>query len=254
MTGIGQLLGRTLVLLAHPDDEAVGCGALLQRMREPAVAFLTDGAPEDRYFWARFDSRLHYAEVRQQEARLALAAVGVSTIEFVPSIMDQRLHLHLSEAWDSLSRMIEVRHPEALLSLAYEGGHPDHDSCGFLAHHLGKRFSLPVWEMPLYFRHAGGFEAQAQFLQPTGVEIALEPTLEELARKRTMLAAYASQGEVLQRFTAAVEHFRPQAAYDYSRPPHEGTLNYEAWGWKISGTEVCASFAEFCERIRTEAA
>lgn len=250
---MGQLLGRTLVLLAHPDDEAVSCGALLQRMREPAVAFLTDGAPEGRYFWGRFGSREHYAEVRQQEARLALAAVGVSTIEFVPSIMDQRLHLHLSEAWAFLSRMIENSHPEALLSLAYEGGHPDHDSCSFLAYHLGQRFSVPVWEMPLYFRRSDGLEAQSEFLQQTGVEITIEPTPDELARKRTMLAAYASQGEILQRFTSAVEHFRPQAAYDYSRPPHEGTLNYEAWGWKISGPEVCDSFARFRQRS-TEAA
>lgn len=254
MTGIGQLLGRTLVLVAHPDDEAVGCGALLQRMCEPAVVFLTDGSPEDSYFWGRFGSRQHYADVREQEARLALAAVRVTSVEFIRSVADQQLHQHLEEAFRFVTASIERHHPEALLTLAYEGGHPDHDSCSFLAHHLGTRFSLPVWEMPLYFRHAGGFEAQTEFLQASGMEVSIEPTPDELARKRTMLAGYASQGETLQRFTAAVEHFRPQAGYDYGRPPHEGTLNYEAWGWRISGAEVCASFARFRERTRTEAA
>ncbi len=253
MTGLGQLLERTLVLVAHPDDEAVGCGILLQRMREPAVVFATDGAPEDPYFWGRFGSRLHYAGIREQEAKLALGAMRVSQVEFLRSITDQQLHLHLEEAFTSLVGAIERLRPEALLTLAYEGGHPDHDACSFLAHHLGIRFSLPVWEFPLYFRDPGGGEAQTEFLETRGGEVTIEPTPEEMGRKRTMLAAYASQTETLQRFTAALEHFRPQAAYDYGRPPHPGTLNYEAWGWKISGAEVCASFARFHQR-RTEAA
>ena len=253
MTGIGQLLGRTLVLVAHPDDEAVGCGALLQRMREPAVVFLTDGAPEDAYFWGRFGSRTHYAGIREQEARTALTAVHVSTVGFIRSITDQQLHVRLEDAFSYLADIVERLRPQALLTLAYEGGHPDHDSCSFLAHHLGARSSLPVWEMPLYFRHPDGFEAQTEFLYSAGMETTVEPTPDEQARKRTMLAAYISQGETLRRFTRAAERFRPQAAYDYSLPPHEGTLNYEAWGWKISGAEVCASFARFRQRS-TEAA
>lgn len=254
MAGIAQLLGRTLVLVAHPDDEAVGCGALLQRMREPMVVFLTDGSPEDPYFWGRFGSRAHYAGIRENEARVALGSVQVCAVESIRSISDQRLHHHLDDAFRYLKGLVERLRPEALLTLAYEGGHPDHDSCSFLAHHLGARFSLPVWEMPLYFRDPAGFETQTEFLQPSEMEIMIEPTPEELVRKRTMLAAYVSQGETLQRFHSAVERFRPQAAYDYSRPPHPGTLNYEAWGWKISGAEVCASFAGFRERTRTEAA
>ena len=248
MTGIGQLLGRTLVLVAHPDDEAVGCGALLQRMREPEVVFLTDGAPEDAYFWGRFGSRAHYACIREHEARLALGALKVSKVEFLRGVTDQRLHLHLEDAFLFLTELIKRTRPEALLTLAYEGGHPDHDACSYLAHHLGARFSLPVWEMPLYFRDPAGFEAQTEFLQPGEVEITIEPTPEELARKRTMLAAYVSQGETLQHFSRAAEKFRPQVAYDYSRPPHPGTLNYEAWGWKITGAEVCASFLRFRPR------
>ncbi len=254
MTGIGQLLGRTLVLVAHPDDEAVGCGALLQRMREPAVVFLTDGAPEDPYFWGRFGSRAHYVGIRENEARVALGAVQVSTVEFVRSICDQQLHHRLEDAFAYLSHLVERLRPEALLTLAYEGGHPDHDSCGFLAHHLGTRFSVPVWEMPLYFRDPAGYEARTEFLQPGEMEVVIEPTLEELGRKRTMLAAYVSQGDFLQHFQLAVERFRPQIAYDYGRPPHSGTLNYEAWGWKISGAAVCASFARFRQHTRTEAA
>ncbi len=252
MADLGQLLDRTLVLVAHPDDEAVGCGTLLQRMREPSVLFLTDGSPEDPYFWARFGSRKHYAGVRANEARMALAAAGVEHVEFA-GIQDQTVYRRLDDAFDYVLRAIGRIRPRALLALAYEGGHPDHDSSSFLAWNLGQRLSLPVWEMPLYFRGDGGeFIAQTQFLSAVDGHYTVTPTPQELARKRTMLAAYVSQGDFLHKFTEAVEHFRPQASYDYSRPPHEGVLNYEAWGWPIKGTEVCAAFTEFLGRNRKE--
>jgi hypothetical protein len=38
---------------------------------------------------------------------------------------------------------------------------------------------------------------------------------------------------------------RPQIAYDYSRPPHDGKLNYEAWQWTMTGEDVARAFVEF---------
>ncbi len=254
MTELGQLLGRTLVLVAHPDDEAVGCGALLQRMKEPAVIFATDGAPQDEFFWGKFGSRQRYGEVRENEARVALAAVRVAHVEFA-GLPDQELFLRLRDGFNYLVEAVERIRPEALLTLAYEGGHPDHDSCSFLGAQLGRRFSLPVWEMPLYFRRTDGhLVTQTEFLDAGPIEFTIEPTPEEIARKRTMLAAYPSQGEFLKNFVDASEHFRPQVAYDYGRRPHEGILNYEAWGWRIRGEDVCAAFRQYLEQTRTEAA
>jgi LmbE family N-acetylglucosaminyl deacetylase len=134
-----------------------------------------------------------------------------------------------------------------LLTLAYEGGHPDHDSCSFLASVLARGFSLPAWEMPLYFRKSDGAALCQQFRNMNGTEVSLEPTSEERRTKHAMLAAYVSQGEVLKQFSEASEWFRPQAAYDYSRPPHEGVLNYEGWGWPIKGAEVSAAFTNFLQ-------
>lgn len=254
MTDLGQLLGRTLVMVAHPDDEAVGCGTLLQRMQEPAVLFLTDGAPQDPYFWGRFGSREAYAQIRENEARVALGAVHVSHVEFA-AFPDQELYLNLNDAYHYLEKAITRFRPEALLTLSYEGGHPDHDSCSFLARSAGQRLSLPVWEMPLYFRRNDGvLSVQTEFLRPGPIEITIEPEEEELARKRTMLSAYVSQGDFLKNFSDAREQFRPQAAYDYTCRPHAGTLNYEAWGWRMKGEEVCEQFKRFIERVRTEAA
>src|SRR4051812_43592222 len=74
---IDPLLGRTLVLVAHPDDEAVGCGNLLQRMQDPIVVYATDGAPRSKYFWSKYGSRERYAAHRLREAEEALESIGL---------------------------------------------------------------------------------------------------------------------------------------------------------------------------------
>jgi LmbE family N-acetylglucosaminyl deacetylase len=268
MADLSALLGRTLVLVAHPDDEAAGCGVLLQRMREAAVVFATDGAPRDDYFWKHHGSRLRYSRVRQEEARNALAAVGVSEVEFLhhftnlssrrepiatdplEQFVDQELHRNIPQAFERLVEIVQRRRPEALLTLAYEGGHPDHDTCSFLGSLLGRQFGLPTWEMPLYFRAQPGDRIFQDFYQKNGTEVELEPTASEIEAKRRMLASYRSQSHFLTRFAEHKEHFRPQAAYDYTRPPHEGLLNYEAWQWPITGKQVAESFTSYLHNAK----
>ena len=78
MAELEILLGKTVVIVAHPDDEAAGCGVLLQRMQDPIVVFATDGAPADSFFWGRYGSRDAYAQLRRDEARRALKLAGVT--------------------------------------------------------------------------------------------------------------------------------------------------------------------------------
>src|SRR4051812_33973689 len=157
MKALAPLLGRTLVVVAHPDDEVIGCGALMQRMQQCAVVFCTDGAPLDDFFWKRYGSREAYARVRQQEARAALDCIS-PTVESLfladrnPALVDQQLFRFLPAAFESLSALVREQRPQAVLALAYEGGHPDHDSCCFLAAQLAKEHDIPAWEFPLYHR------------------------------------------------------------------------------------------------------
>jgi len=255
MADASQLLGRTLLLVAHPDDETVGCGTLLQRMAAPIVIFATDGAPRDQYFWGKYGARLRYQRIREDEARKALALIGVSEVKFFGSepvangevIVDQELYLQLPDAFERLTRLVELNRPEAILTLAYEGGHPDHDCCSFLAASLVTRFKLPAWEFPLYFRSSSGEPIRQQFVSPDpgGEEAFIAPTPEEFVKKKAMLQAYSSQHPFLLDFNPTVELFRPQRKYDYSRPPHSGALNYEAWGWPITSADLCIAFRDF---------
>jgi LmbE family N-acetylglucosaminyl deacetylase len=258
MDALSSLLGTSLIVLAHPDDECVTYGALLQRMADPTVLFLTDGAPRDSYFWQRYGSREAYAGLRQQEARQALALVGVHRVQFAAAngngcaasevLIDQELFRVLPAAWRVLAEAIERLRPHALATLAYEGGHPDHDSCNLLVALAARSFGLPAWESPIYNRaresDADHPRPQA-FIQENGTEIDVCPTAEELARKREMWRAYSSQGDFLRFFSPERETVRPLAAYDYSQPPHPGKLNYEHWQWPMTGQQVSTAFSEF---------
>lgn len=249
MERLVPLLGKTLVIVAHPDDEIVGCGALLQRVREPLVLFATDGAPRARYFWEKHGSREAYARIRREEARAALAGIGVSQIEFLPPepnpsqlFVDQDLFLNIPSALEAITEIVTHVRPEALLTLAYEGGHPDHDTCAFLTWWIAREFVLPVWEMPLYHRSLAGAAVQQEFVLPEGNEVLFDATLAEVHRKLKAWDAYVSQQSTLGMFNAAVERFRPQASYDFRRPPHPGVLNYEAWQWPVTGSQLVQAF------------
>jgi len=249
-----DLTGRVLVLVAHPDDESVAYGALLQKMREPVVVIATDGAPRDEYFWARFGSREAYRELRRRETHQAMDVAGVRQLVLLadedPCLEDQRLFLNLDAAYRLLEPLIRRLQPEAIATLAYEGGHPDHDSCGLLAWRLGKDFSIPVWETPIYSRESVNGESRLrvqQFIVQTGNESAVAISEEEYQRKVAICAEYKSQGDFLPTFNLRSEVVRPQMKYDYSRVPHSGPTNYEQWQWWMSAREVCRKFADFVE-------
>jgi LmbE family N-acetylglucosaminyl deacetylase len=251
MAWIDELLGRTLVLVAHPDDEVIAFGGLLQRMREPVVIFATNGSPEDPYFWEKYGSREAYAAMRRQEALESMGVVGVKDVVILSEIpggqnfVDQELFRNLGHAYEVLCDLTQRRLPQALLTLAYEGGHPDHDSCSLLAAQLGKRFRIPVWEAPLYHRLSEGGGAYQHFIEAATEEVDVKPTPAEQEVKRKMSRAYSSQGDFLANFRVEREHVRPQPAHDYCRPPHPGKVNYEVWEWKMTAREVCAAFSEF---------
>jgi N-acetylglucosamine malate deacetylase 2 len=251
MSAVAQLLGRTLVLVAHADDECIAFGALLQRMREPWIVYATDNAPRDPQFWEKWGSREAYSDLRRKEASWALAHVGIDSAEFLSdsdghgdSFVDAELYLAVPQAYSILRDRVAALHPDAIATLAYEGGHPDHDSCNVLAWALGQEFRLPVWEAPVYHRdETGSFIVQKFIGNDRGVEVV--PTVEESARKRQMCLDYTSQGDFLGTFSLDRETVRPIVVYDYSQPPHPGKVNYELWNWHMTASEVCAEFARF---------
>jgi N-acetylglucosamine malate deacetylase 2 len=249
MEQLSQLLGTTLMLVAHPDDEVIAFGGLMQRMKKAIVVFATDGAPYDRRFWKDHGSREIYAEVRRQEAGQALSIVGAQPVfladQVSGSLADQELFRRLPEAISAFDKRISRMAPDCLLTLAYEGGHPDHDACCFIASQVGRSRRLPVWESPLYHRNADGSLAVQVFPQPTGQEIDFKVEGELYPKKLEMFRTYKSQSLVLDGFRPEIEQFRPVKDYDFRRPPLPWKLNYEVWEWAMTGDEVAAKFASY---------
>ena len=239
MLDIENKFGRTLIVVAHPDDEVIGCGLLLQRLKHVTIAFLTDGAPADPYFWGKFGSRTAYADMRANETRKALEHLkGVRVVRF--GARDQQLMFRLDIAVEWLRKVVREQKPETIITHFYEGGHPDHDCCSFLCSVVAREEGIAVWEMPLYSRLDG--KVVRQYLPRRDRAVSLSASGTEERRKIAMISAYASQEEFLQTFEVTAEHFVPQPPHDYTRPPHEGKLNYECWEWEVAGSDLCAAF------------
>jgi LmbE family N-acetylglucosaminyl deacetylase len=228
---------------------------LLQRIANPLVVFCTDATPESPYFWGAYDSREAYQNLRRTEGMKAMRTAGIADFEFFAAtasspFRDQYLYRVLPEAMKSLDKILLRSRPDAILAPAYEGGHPDHDCCSFLACNLGRKYGIPVWEMPLYHRCASDFIVCQHFLDGWGGELELHPTNSEMNIKKQMINLYQSQPSVWKFVRPGlVESFRPQPEYDYSQPPHAGLLNYEAWEWPMTGNDLCKAFKAYERRI-----
>lgn len=249
MAPLKQLLGTTLILVAHPDDEVIACGALMQRMKRAVVVFSTDGAPHDEAFWKQYGSRHAYANIRRREAELALGSIRATALflgdRVEGGIPDQQLFRHLAPAVAAVERVISQLKPDCILTLAYEGGHPDHDAACFISSVVGRRAGIAVWETPLYHRNAAGATVTQVFPRITGAESETRIEGMPLEKKIQMFQHYRSQGPLIDAFQPQREIFRPLAEYDFTQPPLPGKLNYEAWQWSMTGQEVSAAFAAF---------
>ena len=240
------------MLVAHPDDEVIAFGALMQRMKKAIVVFATDGAPRDQHFWKDYGSREEYAEIRREEAREALGIVSAQPVFLADRIQggiaDQELFRRLPEAINAFEEVVAEARPDCLLTLTYEGGHPDHDASCFVASLVGKTRKLPTWESPLYHRHRDASPAVQVFPQPTGSEIDCPVAGEEFQKKLEMFHTYKSQRLTLDLFRPEIEQFRPMAEHDFTRPPLPWKLNYEVWQWRMTGSEVSEAFASYLKK------
>ena len=211
-----------LVLVPHPDDELIGCGALLLRRRLARVRthllFLTTGEPvEEREQRPRYPAR--------RALRQRCATQVAQRLECSATFLDgpcRRLHHRWNRA---LARVVDLldRHAGGILFPKCEAGHPDHD----VAWALGQRVvqdmpSRPAWEYSLY----GWTDRTVRFLNGLwlvpGDEV-LELNSEEALAKEGLLRCYAQEyPRILRRCPVAGETFRrsrpSQGAGQASRP------------------------------------
>lgn len=242
---------RLLVFVAHPDDEIIGCGVLLQRVPDALIVFAVDGAPDGFGFERKYGSLENYSSERFKEAGRALALAGSCSFQRLRArsrayFRDRHLFEHLQEAAESLSKIAFDFSPDVIVSHAFEGGHIDHDACSVLAYHTAKRLSVHAFEFPLYWRSDTGDDMIQRFRDPDPEEIVLNPSEIEIAIKKKMLAEYISQRDLLAVFSPMQERFRRSRCRDHARPAW--TLSYSGkWRSRRDSKIALRRFSEFTE-------
>ena len=221
------------LVVAHPDDETLAAGGSMHLLQDLTIIHVTDGAPLglDDARRAGFATPDAYADARRRELLTALRLLPSMPALVELRIPDQDASLRMQHIADLVSTIIGDRGIRCVLTHAYEGGHPDHDAVARAIQTVAPAERL---EFPGYHAASDGTLVTGRFLPgPKAATIALTPA--EQDRKRAMLACFVTQSAILSQFGTAAEQFRPAPTYDFSQPPHPGRLNYEHWGWAMTG-------------------
>jgi len=258
---------RILILVPHPDDEAVGAALAIRRAQARGAEVigldLTHGCPprEALWPWARMTHGAR-VETRRHEAEAAARELGITRIPD-DGLAARCLRHALPAAYARIRSAAEAHAIDTLWVPAYEGAHPDHDCANALAFALARaRPGIAAWEFAEYSNAGGVRRANAFFDAGAGADggaITIAIKDEDEGRWKTrLLALYRSESFNLRNVSAGRvplrESFRPLPRHDYARPPHPGRLFYERFHWvpvpvpaidRTTGAEVSAAITAF---------
>ncbi|HTG45109.1 MAG TPA: PIG-L family deacetylase [Verrucomicrobiae bacterium] len=232
---------RVLIISPHPDDEVIGAGSRLPLLPNTVVLQITNGAPaavSDAQA-AGFSSGPEYARARHAELRAALRVCGLAeTLEL--NIPDQKAAFHLVPLTRRIQKLIARLTPDYIITVPYEGGHPDHDATAFSVHYACANLPQPppIIEMLSYHNEKSAC-VMDRFLNEGSGTLTVNLTEKERELKRSLFGCFPSQANVLRWFPIQVEKFRVAPACDFTSPPHSGLLYYEMFPWGMTQDHWC---------------
>lgn len=201
----------TLLLVAHSDDEVLGCSVAMRCLPRLRLVHATDGSGGD-------DAT---ATERLREAMAALEALGVGPSMAPCGLPDGSLIEHVRALASALAAWL----PETALMIthAFEGGHPDHDACALAAQlacaneaaRSGRRVSR--LEFAVYSRGDGKLRTNCFAADTAPAATVLRLSSEEKMLKQRALAAFVSQRRVVERFPLDAEAIRSAPEHDFAR-------------------------------------
>ena len=214
---------------------------MLSRLPSAGVVHVTDGAPRDFSDWIKYAAR------RRREAVAALALLGSNRPE--PQCLGIPDSQAMSESAALIRYLAEMLiNFEFVVTHAYEGGHPDHDTTALSVHAACRWIQKvghnppSIFEMTSYHGFGSEDYVRGIFVPRDDAEAPTELILTPAERqlKRQMFACYASQQPVLEMFSLELERFRSAPRYDFFLPPHTDRLFYDGEGWRDAAKETLA--------------
>ncbi len=241
-----------VVVVAHPDDETIGMASCLRRLTNLTLVVVTDGAPANMHR-ARalgFGSVEEYSIIRFSELDKALELLGARPV--------RRLNLGFSDGGTvfkltEIAEKIEVALADssAVITHAYEGGHPDHDVCALAVQSACARMAKANKKAPQrlefagYFSRAGQLSTNCFWPDPRSLELPIRLSWLERRRKRKAMRAFRTQSFILKEFPPNRESYRRAPVYQFLNPPPPGEWYYDRYDWPLKGEDWLRSASDF---------
>jgi LmbE family N-acetylglucosaminyl deacetylase len=214
---------RTLLLVAHPDDEVLGASIVLTLASKLHLAHATNGAP------AGVGDQGKVSDARFAELDMALGILGAAPSQSTRfDFTDGTLVDHAAALSEAL--MPVVANSEVVITHAFEGGHPDHDACALALHlacqrvALSKGHHVAQLEFAIYARDGDRIVTNSFPADPAVVAL----TEAEKSRKGSALEAFRSQQSVIEHFKLHHESLRATPIHDFAEPREPGKTLFAA--------------------------
>ena len=207
---------RHLVVLAHQDDELPNAGIIARMGGNVRIVWLTNG---DGLVHESTDTPERYGERRTDESIDACAHLGLDRdrlaflghselrIYSLLAALSRRADaVDVPPLFPEIARQVFAEamefEPEVVWTMAYQGGHPEHDLAHLCAAKAARELSLPLYELPAY---------ELTFLVPLRFppwrrepyhEILLSE--DEQAKQQAMFESYPTQERILNEFRTLI--------------------------------------------------
>lgn len=237
-----------VIVGAHPDDETIGAFSILSNFSAVRVIHITDGAPKNMVDALRegFNNREDYAKQRRKELYDVLSRLNIPENNCIEiPVSDQEASYHLDVITIKLIEILDSIKPQFVFTHAYEGGHPDHDAAAFVVHAAcsmlkSQKNTAPVIiEYAIYNTYKGSFEMNRLIPIINHKDFVISLDEAALKLKTDVLKYFTTQQYLIKNYSSTIESYRIAPAYDFTKPPYEGKINYDNFDWGIKSKEWC---------------